>query len=230
MSNTSCISYLPISWNLLLSPVIETHKFQNLLHHLAKTNKRVFPPQKEIFSMYEMCDPNNAKVVIIGQDPYHGPNQAHGLSFSVKSGIPHPPSLRNIFKELESDLGIAAPNKNWGDLNYWAKQGVFLLNTVLTVEQGNANSHQGLGWEEFTDATIRLISEQSENTVFLLWGGFAQKKSNLIDENKHLIIKAPHPSPLSAYRGFWGSKPFSKINAYLNKTNQTPIDWNIQKD
>ena len=178
--------------------------------------------------MYQLCEPDKVKVVILGQDPYHGPNQAHGLSFSVQEGVPHPPSLRNIFKELESDLQITPPNKTFGDLSKWASQGVFLLNAVLSVENGKANSHQGLGWEEFTDATIKLISEQCKNTVFVLWGGYAQKKSRLIDSSKHLVLKDPHPSPLSAYRGFWGSKPFSKINNYLKETNQTPINWDIK--
>lgn len=227
MIRSSYISQLPVSWSLLLSPVINTPDFQILLSKLASSNKIIHPPVKETFTAYQLSEVNNIKVVIIGQDPYHGFQQAHGLSFSVKKGNPHPPSLRNIFQELKSDLGIAPPPKTMGELTQWAQQGVFLLNAVLTVEDHQANSHQNLGWEEFTDATIQTISEKNSHVVFVLWGGYAQKKAVLIDESKHLILQSAHPSPLSAYRGFWGSKPFSKINSYLINTNQLPINWEI---
>lgn len=227
MIRSSYISQLPVSWSLLLSPVISTPNFQILLSKLESSNKIIHPPIKETFTAYQLSEVNKIKVVIIGQDPYHGFQQAHGLSFSVKKGTPHPPSLRNIFQELKSDLGICPPSKTMGELTQWAQQGVFLINAVLTVEDHKANSHQNLGWEEFTDATIQTISEKNNHVVFVLWGGYAQKKTALIDESKHLILKSAHPSPLSAYRGFWGSKPFSKINSYLVNTNQLPIDWEI---
>ena len=159
----------------------------------------------------------------IGQDPYHGTSQAHGLAFSVNDNIPHPPSLQNIFKELQSDIGCAIPKS--GNLIKWAKQGVFLLNSVLSVRANEANSHKNQGWEYFTDAVIKKLSENKEHLVFILWGSAAAQKSYLIDENKHLILKAPHPSPLSSYRGFFGSKPFSQTNAYLKKHSLKPIDW-----
>ncbi len=166
---------------------------------------------------------HDVKVVILGQDPYHGVGQAHGLSFSVQDGIVFPPSLKNIFKELVDDIGCDYPTS--GNLTKWAEQGVLLLNTVLTVRAGEANSHREKGWEYFTDATIRAISENLENVVFILWGRPAQMKEKLIDTSKHFILKAPHPSPLSSYRGFFGSKPFSKTNEYLLEHGKTPIDW-----
>ncbi len=227
MARSSYISQLPVYWNLWLSPVINSPKFQSLLRKLETSKEQIYPPIADIFTSYQISELHQIKVVILGQDPYHGANQAHGLSFSVKQGNTRPPSLRNIFKELESDLNVVPPTKSMGELTGWAHQGVFLLNAVLTVEGGKANSHQNLGWEEFTDATIQLISAHTKNTVFVLWGTYAQKKAKLIDTNHHLIIKSAHPSPLSAYRGFWGSKPFSQINKYLEKHNQTPIDWKI---
>ena len=163
------------------------------------------------------------KVVLLGQDPYHGDGQAHGLSFSVPDNIAIPPSLRNIYKELAADLGTTIPQS--GNLEHWATQGVLLLNSTLTVERGKPGSHQGLGWETFTDAVIKKISDEKDHVVFLLWGKFAEKKSALIDDRKHLILTAPHPSPLSAYTGFLGCKHFSTCNAYLKKTGQTPINW-----
>ena len=174
----------------------------------------------------ELTPFDNVKVVILGQDPYHGDNQAHGLSFSVQKGIALPPSLLNIYKELESDLGI--PVAKSGDLTAWAKQGVLLLNTVLTVRAHEANSHRGQGWETFTDAVITSLNQSDHPIVFVLWGKPAQSKGKLITNPNHLILKAPHPSPLSSYRGFFGSKPFSQINEFLEKTDQTPIDWRVE--
>jgi uracil-DNA glycosylase len=183
----------------------------------------IFPPGKDIFNAFNFSPLNQVKVVILGQDPYHGLGQAHGLSFSVKPGIPFPPSLLNIFKEIKTDLSIDMPPN--GDLTRWANQGVFLLNATLTVRAHEAGSHQGKGWEEFTDEVIRVINNTQSNVVFMLWGSFAQKKSELIDSTKHLILKAPHPSPLSSYRGFFGSKHFSKANDYLISIGKTPITW-----
>ncbi|MDD4545008.1 MAG: uracil-DNA glycosylase, partial [Bacteroidales bacterium] len=177
----------------------------------------------EIFNAFNLCPFSNTKIVIIGQDPYHEPNQAHGLCFSVKEPTPIPPSLQNIYKEIESDLGIKP--RETGDLTSWARQGVLLLNATLTVQAHRAGSHQNKGWEEFTDSVIRIISEKKKNVVFILWGAYAQKKSVLIDETKHLILISPHPSPLSAYRGFFGNKHFSKANDYLETKGISPINW-----
>lgn len=227
MSTKEIKSKLPFEWAILLAPVLSTSKFLNLLTYLNSSTKNIFPPPSEIFTAYHHNDLKSIQVVIVGQDPYHGANQAHGLSFSVKKGNPHPPSLRNIFKEINSDLGLTIPNKLHGDLSHWSKQGVFLINSVLTVEEGNPNSHKGLGWEELTNHTINIISEHNENVVFILWGKFAQQKESLIDSSKHLVIKSAHPSPFSARNGFFGSKPFSKTNEYLIRTNQHPINWEI---
>ena len=183
----------------------------------------VYPPGNLIFNAYDTTPFDKVRVVILGQDPYHGPGQAHGLCFSVPEGIPNPPSLQNIFKEMAADLGVAPPKS--GDLSGWAKQGVLLLNTTLTVRQSAPFSHVGQGWEEFTDATIRRLSEGREGLVFVLWGSHAQKKIPLIDAKKHLVIKSAHPSPLSAYRGFFGSKPFSQINAWLKSRGEPEIAW-----
>jgi uracil-DNA glycosylase len=183
----------------------------------------VYPPPKNIFRAFDLCPFDKVEVVILGQDPYHGPGQANGLCFAVGAGVELPPSLVNIFKEIESDIG---PLKNrTGDLERWAKQGVLLLNATLTVRAHTAASHQGKGWEEFTDAVIRTLSDKKENLVFILWGNYAKSKANLIDWSKHEIIKSAHPSPLAAHRGFFGSKPFSKTNAYLAERGKTPIDW-----
>lgn len=188
--------------------------------------KTIYPPADQIFTAFHLTPLKNVKVVILGQDPYHGPGQAHGLSFSVPSSIKKlPPSLKNIFKELNSDLGL--PVAATGDLTPWAKQGVLLLNAMLTVEQKNAGSHQKQGWESFTDKVIELISERCENVVFVLWGAYAQKKGSLIDSRKHLVLKGIHPSPLSAHRGFFGSKPFSYINQYLRDNKKKEINWSI---
>lgn len=185
--------------------------------------KVIYPPTKDVFNAFNQAAPDKTKVVILGQDPYHGPGQAHGLSFSVPEGVAIPPSLLNIYKELESDLGLSRPSH--GNLAAWAAQGVFLLNATLTVEQGNAGSHQGKGWEVFTDKAISVINEQAENVVFMLWGAYAQKKGSIIDTQRHLVLKAPHPSPLSAHRGFLGCQHFSQANRYLQERGRLPIDW-----
>jgi uracil-DNA glycosylase len=185
--------------------------------------KVIFPPTEQVFSALSLCPWDKLRVVILGQDPYHGKGQAMGLSFSVPAGVKFPPSLVNIFKELVSDMNVPAPAA--GDLSPWARQGVLLLNTVLTVEEAQPQSHQGQGWEELTDCIIRTVGEKKEHVVFVLWGGPAQKKRGLIDESKHLVLTAPHPSPLSSYRGFFGSRPFSKINAYLREHEKEEINW-----
>lgn len=183
----------------------------------------IFPPAKQIFSAFDRCPLNNVRVVILGQDPYHGNGQANGLCFSVNDGVPKPPSLLNIFKELESDLGIPSPPS--GNLERWADQGVLLLNATLTVRANQAGSHQGKGWEQFTDQVIKTLADQTTHLVFILWGSYAQKKGAMIEGHRHLIIRSPHPSPLSAHRGFFGSKPFSKANRYLQQHGNSPIQW-----
>ncbi|TXE12281.1 uracil-DNA glycosylase [Algoriphagus aquimarinus] len=213
------------SWKIALNQVFGQRFVESLFAFVEDeyTTVKVFPPTKEIFNAFNHCPIYSVKVVILGQDPYHGLGQAHGLAFSVRPGVPFPPSLSNIFKEIESDLGKPLPLN--GDLTRWADQGVFLLNATLTVRAHQAGSHQKKGWEEFTDEVIRAISDQREHVVFFLWGAYAQKKSILIDANKHLILKAPHPSPLSSYRGFFGCKHFSKANEYLIANGIKPIDW-----
>lgn len=186
----------------------------------------VYPPTEDLFSAYAATPLSKVKVVIIGQDPYHEPGQAHGMCFSVKPGVLTPPSLENIYKELHDDLGLYIPNN--GYLEKWAKQGVLLLNTVLTVRAHAANSHKGLGWEQFTDATIKAVNELETPVVFLLWGSNARAKKALLNNPKHLVLEAPHPSPLSVYRGFYGCKHFSKCNEFLEKNGQSPIDWQIE--
>lgn len=186
----------------------------------------IFPPADDIFNAFHLTPLSKVKVVILGQDPYHNNGQAHGLCFSVKKGVEVPPSLVNIYKELHDDLGCTIPNH--GCLTKWAEQGVLMLNTVLTVRAHQANSHRGIGWEEFTDAAIRVLAAQDRPMVFILWGKPAQSKKSMLDPDKHLILEAPHPSPLSAYRGFFGSKPFSKTNAYLTAHGLDPIDWQIE--
>ena len=186
----------------------------------------IFPPSNEVFSAFELTPLADVKVVILGQDPYHNVGQAHGLCFSVKPDVEIPPSLVNIYKELHDDLGCYIPNN--GYLVKWAKQGVLMLNTVLTVRAHQADSHRGIGWEEFTNAAIRVLNEQDRPIVFILWGSPAQRKKEMLNNPKHLVLEAPHPSPLSAYRGFFGSKPFSQTNAFLEKNGLTPIDWQIE--
>jgi uracil-DNA glycosylase len=192
------------------------------------SNFIVYPDMYDIFNALHYTSFSDVKVVILGQDPYHGPNQAHGLSFSVKPGVPHPPSLRNIFQELQNDLGYPIPKS--GSLVPWTRQGVLLLNTVLTVRAGQAHSHKGKGWEIFTDRVIESLNEKPDPVVYILWGSAAQSKQKLIDTTKHYIVKSPHPSPLSAHRGFFGSKPFSKTNAYLRMIGKTEIDWALPVD
>ncbi len=217
------------SWKNKLEDEFNLEYLKNLRDFLIaeKTaGKTIYPESNHIFAALNTTPFDDVKVVIIGQDPYHGPNQAHGLSFSVKPSIPHPPSLMNIFKELKQDVGISKKSGD-GYLMGWATQGVLLLNAVLTVEAGKANSHQGRGWEIFTDKIVHLINDLRENIVFILWGSYAQKKGAFIDRKKHYVIESPHPSPLSAHRGFLGSKPFSKINTYLESKNKKPIDWSL---
>ncbi len=202
---------------------------KSVFDKILKENKFLFksyyPDKKHIFKALEICPIENTKVVILGQDPYHGENQAHGLAFSVPEFIPIPPSLRNIFKELSSDLEISNPKH--GDLTSWAKQGVLLLNTVLTVQPGKPGSHQKIGWEDYTDSIIKKLNDEKKHLVYMLWGKNAQTKEALIDIGKNLILKAPHPSPLSAYRGFWGCKHFSKCNAYLKSKKVRGINWEL---
>ncbi|MBU1017684.1 uracil-DNA glycosylase [Patescibacteria group bacterium] len=213
------------SWKERLAEEFDKPYFKELVDFVRAEyqSKKVFPPPKNIFKAFDLCPFDNVKVVILGQDPYHGPGQAHGLCFSVNQNIPMPPSLINIYKEIQSDTGGQIPAH--GNLEHWAEQGVFLLNATLTVITHMAGSHQRKGWEEFTDAVIRLISAKKEHVVFMLWGAFAQSKAEMIDSSKHLILKAPHPSPLSAHRGFFGCKHFSQANDYLKSHNLTPITW-----
>ncbi len=216
------------SWKKYLKAEFEAHYFAQLKDFLLdeKSKYRIFPPGAKIFNAFNSTPFDKVKVVIIGQDPYHGVGQANGLCFSVSDGIKQPPSLQNIFKELNQDLNIPMPQS--GNLEPWAKQGVLLLNTTLTVRESMAASHQGKGWEQFTDAVIRAISEYKEGVVFLLWGKFAQSKIPLIDTHKHFILQAAHPSPFSAYNGFFGCRHFSKTNAILVENGSTPIDWKIE--
>lgn len=213
------------TWKKLLKSEFEKEYFITLADFVRQeyTSGKIFPPGPLIFNAFNLCPIDTVKVVILGQDPYHGDNQAHGLSFSVKKGIPKPPSLQNIFKELQKDLNIEISED--GDLTRWAKQGVFLLNSVLTVRKGQAGSHQGKGWEIFTDEVIRILSKEKENLVFMLWGNYARNKKELIDREKHLILEAAHPSPFSAHNGFFGSKHFSKANDYLKQNNISIINW-----
>ena len=217
------------TWYLKLEKQFSSHYMEDLRKFLGsekKQGKIIYPSIDKIFRAFDLTSFNTVRVVILGQDPYHGQNQANGLSFSVELGIPTPPSLRNIYKELTSDLGIEPPNH--GNLEHWAREGVLLLNTCLTVENGIANSHQGQGWEIFTDAVLSVINAEKVNIIFVLWGRKAQKKKKFIDISKHLIIESAHPSPLSAHNGFFGSRPFSKINSYLSTNNLPPVNWNFK--
>ncbi|MBA53682.1 MAG: uracil-DNA glycosylase [Pseudomonadales bacterium] len=216
------------SWKQHLLPQFQADYMQQLRQFLVqqkKAGKVIYPKGEEYFNAFNLTPFDQVKVVIIGQDPYHGPGQAHGLCFSVQQGVAFPPSLQNIFKEIHADLGLPIP-KN-GCLTHWAEQGVLLLNAVLTVEQSKAAAHQGKGWELFTDAAIKELNDQREGIVFLLWGSYAQKKGQIIDPKKHCVLKAPHPSPLSAHRGFFGCKHFSKANQYLESIGKSPIDWSV---
>ncbi|KQX66938.1 uracil-DNA glycosylase [Paenibacillus sp. Root444D2] len=221
------VSHLTNDWASLLGSELEEpyfHELQKFLNDEYST-QTIFPGQNEIYSALHLTSYTNTKVVILGQDPYHGRGQAHGLSFSVKPGIPTPPSLQNMYKELQSDLGCYIPDN--GYLKTWAEQGVLLLNTVLTVRADTPNSHKGKGWERFTDKVITTLSDRENPVIFVLWGSHAQAKQRLIDTSKHVIIKSVHPSPLSSYRGFFGSKPFSQVNAHLRDFGNSEIDWQI---
>ncbi len=215
-------------WLEPLTPEFRKPYYLNLYKKIREeyTTRQIFPPSDEIFTAFELTPLSEVKVVILGQDPYHGDGQAHGLCFSVKPDVETPPSLVNIYKELNSDLGCYIPNN--GYLTKWAKQGVLMLNTVLTVRAHQANSHRGIGWEEFTDAAIRILNEQDRPIVYLLWGKPAQMKKSMLNNPKHLILEAPHPSPLSAYRGFFGCRHFSKTNEFLKENGLEPIDWQIE--
>lgn len=215
-------------WLEPLSPEFRKPYYAELFKFVQSeyASRKIFPPADDIFNAFHLTPLHEVKAVILGQDPYHNDGQAHGLCFSVKPEVEIPPSLVNIYKELQDDLGCYIPNN--GYLTKWARQGVLMLNTVLTVRAHQANSHRGMGWEEFTDAAIRILNEQDRPVVFILWGSPAQRKAQMLNNPKHLILKAPHPSPLSAYRGFFGSRPFSQTNAFLEKNGVEPIDWQIE--
>jgi uracil-DNA glycosylase len=212
-------------WKQRLAPEFEKPYFSELIKFVKSeyATGKIYPPAKLIFNAFDLCPFDEVKVVIIGQDPYHGPGQAHGLCFSVPDGTEFPPSLLNIFKEISDDLKLPSPAS--GNLERWAKQGVLLLNATLTVRAHQAGSHQNKGWEQFTDAAIRALSNEKEHLVFLLWGSYAQRKGEIIDGKRHLLLQSPHPSPLSAYRGFFGNGHFSKTNDYLAANGKVTIDW-----
>ena len=215
-------------WLAPLKPEFSKPYYADLFEFVKNeyATRQIFPPADDIFNAFHLTPLHEVKVVILGQDPYHNDGQAHGLCFSVKPDVEIPPSLVNIYQELHDDLGCYIPNN--GYLTKWAKQGVLMLNTVLTVRAHQANSHRGMGWEQFTDAAIRILNEQDRPIVFILWGSPAQKKAQMLNTPKHLILKAPHPSPLSAYRGFFGSRPFSQTNKFLVRNGLEPIDWQIE--
>lgn len=219
---------LEASWKSRLAPEFSQHHMLELRQFLLERKRAgavIYPPGSQIFNALNTTAFDGVKVVVLGQDPYHGPGQAHGLCFSVRLGVPTPPSLVNIFKEIENDLGIRAPDH--GYLQNWAEQGVLLLNAVLTVERGRAGAHQGKGWEPFTDQVVRLLNVERDSLVFMLWGSYALKKGAVIDRDRHLVLTAPHPSPLSAHRGFFGCKHFSRANRYLEENGVGPIDWKL---
>lgn len=225
---SNALEVTELTWKDVLKEEKAQPYFQEITRFIENeraAGKKVFPPNSEIFNALALTPLESVRVVILGQDPYHGPGQAHGLSFSVKPGVPFPPSLDNIFKELKQDLGIATPTQ--GCLEKWATQGVLLLNASLSVESGKPLSHSKIGWERFTDAVIRQLSSHREGIVFLLWGSFAQQKAALIDASRHHILKAPHPSPLSAHRGFFGCRHFSKANQILEQQGGSAIDWSL---
>ena len=225
------IDDVPESWRAALKPVLESAEARQLVSWLSAQEaegKAVFPPRGQRLAALSLTPLDSVKVVILGQDPYHGPGQAHGLSFSVPDGVRPPPSLKNIFKELEADCGLPVPSR--GNLESWARQGVLLLNTALSVEEGKAGSHAGRGWEAITDACVAAVAEREEPSVFILWGAHAQKKAKRIAalrSGRHCLIETAHPSPLSAYRGFFGSRPFSRANAFLEQHGRAPIDWRL---
>ena len=218
------------SWKKYLNPEFDKTYFKQLEQFVDSEYQEheIYPPQEHIFKAFNTCPFQNIKVIILGQDPYHGSNQANGLAFSVNDKMKFPPSLRNIYKELNKDLNIPISSK--GNLEDWAKQGVLLINATLTVKANEAGSHQNKGWEKFTDAVINTLSQKREKLVFILWGSYAHKKGLQIDKSKHHIIKSAHPSPLSAHRGFFGSKPFSQTNTYLRAQNLEPIDWVLKPE
>lgn len=216
------------SWKQVLQPEFDTPYFAEIVQFLKaekQAGKTIFPPGQFIFNAFNTTGFDNVKVVILGQDPYHNPGQAHGLSFSVQQGVAPPPSLVNMFKEIEADLKLPRPNH--GNLEHWAKQGVLLLNASLTVEINKPMSHSKIGWHQFTNSVIKILSDKKDKLVFLLWGGFAKSKKDLIDANKHLVLTAAHPSPLSAHNGFFGCKHFSKTNKWLTQNNLAAIDWRL---
>ncbi|QMV40346.1 uracil-DNA glycosylase [Cohnella cholangitidis] len=224
---TSVRTTLRNDWGKLLREEHDKPYFQDLLEKVEAQYREhiVYPPRNDIYRAMELTDYEEVKVVILGQDPYHGPNQAHGLSFSVQPGVKLPPSLRNIYKELKDDIGCPIPNH--GYLEHWARQGVLLLNSVLTVRESMANSHRKLGWETYTDKIISLLNERETPVAFVLWGNHAQEKGRYIDSSRHFVLNSVHPSPLSAHGGFWGSKPFSQCNAFLRQCGRGEIDWRI---
>ncbi len=213
------------SWKLQLADEFEKPYFKQLTDFVRTeySERQIFPPARDIFNAFTHCPFDKVKVVILGQDPYHEPGQAHGLCFSVKEGTPAPPSLVNIYNEIKTDIGKPVPKS--GNLTRWADQGILLLNATLTVRAHQAGSHQNKGWETFTDAVIHRLAERKQHIVYILWGAYAQRKGAFIDTSANLVLKAPHPSPLSSYRGFFGCKHFSKTNEYLTATGQTPIEW-----
>ena len=217
------------TWTEALGEEKQQPYFQHILDTVRaerESGQIIYPPATDVFNAFKATEFNQVKVVILGQDPYHGAGQAHGLAFSVQQGVRIPPSLQNIYKELSTDIaGFQIPKH--GNLQYWAEQGVLLLNTVLTVREGQAHSHAALGWETFTDKVIRQLADHRENLVFILWGSHAQKKGAFIDRKRHLVLQAPHPSPLSAYRGFFGCRHFSRANAWLQQQGLAPIDWQV---
>ncbi|MBC7465598.1 MAG: uracil-DNA glycosylase [Bdellovibrio sp.] len=226
MSTSFSTAKIEPSWLKHLDSEFETPRMKNLKEFLKSEyaeGKTIYPPKPLYFQALNLTPLKDVKVVILGQDPYHGPGQANGLCFSVSEGVRQPPSLQNIFKELKSDLEIPIPVS--GDLSRWAEQGVLLLNSVLTVEKEHAASHQKKGWEEFTDKMIRVVNENCENVVFILWGAYAQKKASFVDTTRHHVLQSVHPSPLSSHRGFFGSKPFSQTNAWLKSKKLKPIEW-----
>ena len=227
MTDDSRIKLEP-SWKAHVGDYLQREEMAALsafLRQRKAQGARIYPPGPEIFAAFDATPFNDVKVVVLGQDPYHGPGQAHGLCFSVRPGVPVPPSLDNIFKEIHADLGLPRPDH--GCLLPWARQGVLLLNAVLTVEDGRAGAHQGKGWEGFTDHVVDVLNREREGLVFLLWGSYAQAKGKVIDTRRHRVLKAPHPSPLSAHRGFMGCRHFSAANEYLQRNGKTPIDWSL---
>lgn len=218
---------LPADWQEVLKGALESPSFARLESFVAQERREhtVYPPEEDLFSAFRLTPYEQVRVVLLGQDPYHGPGQAHGLAFSVRPGVALPPSLVNLFTELQSDLGVPFPKS--GFLEPWARQGVLLLNAVLTVRAGKPNSHEGQGWEPFTDSAIKAVSEGPHPVVFLLWGRYAQRKRRLIDTRRHAVLEAPHPSPLSASKGFFGSRPFSRANQELQARGRPPVDWSL---